>query len=109
MAPRLEAGWCWRRVADLLRKDGHLVFTPTLTGFGERVHLTRPDLTLEDFGTDLVNVITAEEPSPLFVADLFWLTAGTSCRSTYMPLGSLSDVPKSKAIISLSLNCMGSS
>jgi hypothetical protein len=35
-------------------------------------------------------------PSPLFVADLFWLTAGTSCRSAYMPLGSLSDVPKSK-------------
>jgi hypothetical protein len=26
-----------------MRKDGHLVFTPTLTGFGERVHLTRPD------------------------------------------------------------------
>ena len=33
-------GWCWRRVTDLLRKDGHLVFTPTLTGFGEGVHLT---------------------------------------------------------------------
>ena len=50
-----HGGWCWRRVADLLRKDGHLVFTPTLTGFGERVHLIRPDLTLEDFATDLVN------------------------------------------------------
>jgi pimeloyl-ACP methyl ester carboxylesterase len=56
-----HGGWCWRRVAELLRKEGHLVFTPTLTGFGERVHLARPDLTLEDFATDLVNAITAEE------------------------------------------------
>jgi len=62
-----HGGWCWRRVADLLRKDGHLVFTPTLTGFGERVHLTRPDLTLEDFATDLVNVITAEELSDIIL------------------------------------------
>jgi len=63
----VHGGWCWRRVADLLRKDGHLVFTPTLTGFGERVHLTRPDLTLEDFATDLVNVITAEELSDIIL------------------------------------------
>ena len=60
-----HGGWCWRRVAEFLRKDGHLVFTPTLTGFGKRVHLTRPDLTLEDFATDLVNVITAEELSDI--------------------------------------------
>ena len=60
-------GWCWRRVADLMRKDGHLVFTPTLTGFGERVHLTHPDLTLEDFATDIVNVIAAEELSDIIL------------------------------------------
>ena len=62
-----HGGWCWRLVADLLRDDGHLVFTPTLTGFGERVHLTRPDLTLEDFATDLVNVIKAEELSEIIL------------------------------------------
>ena len=27
-----HGGWCWRRVADLLERKGHKVFTPTLTG-----------------------------------------------------------------------------
>jgi pimeloyl-ACP methyl ester carboxylesterase len=48
-------------VIAVLRSAGHVVFAPTLTGFGERVHLTRPDLTIEDFATDIVNVIAAEE------------------------------------------------
>ena len=34
-----HGGWCWRRVADLLEKKGHKVFTPTMTGLGERSHL----------------------------------------------------------------------
>ena len=56
-----HGGWCWRRVADALRAAGHIVFTPTFTGFGERVHLVRPGLTIDDFATDLTNLITAEE------------------------------------------------
>jgi pimeloyl-ACP methyl ester carboxylesterase len=56
-----HGGWCWRRVIAILRSAGHVVFAPTLAGFGERVHLIRPDLTIEDFATDIVNVITAEE------------------------------------------------
>ena len=32
-----HGGWCWRRVADLLQKRGHKVFTPTLTGAREKV------------------------------------------------------------------------
>ena len=31
-----HGGWCWRRVSDLLERQGHKVFTPTLTGLGER-------------------------------------------------------------------------
>src|SRR5262249_25671957 len=31
-----HGGWCWRRVADLIEKKGHKVYTPTLTGVGER-------------------------------------------------------------------------
>ena len=31
-----HGGWCWRRVTDLLERQGHKVFTPTLTGLGER-------------------------------------------------------------------------
>ena len=34
-----HGGWCWRRVSDLLEKKGHKVFTPTMTGLGERSHL----------------------------------------------------------------------
>ncbi len=34
-------GWEWREVARHLRTRGHDVFTPTLTGFGERIHLER--------------------------------------------------------------------
>ncbi len=33
-------GWEWSPVADLLRRDGHRAFTPTLTGMGERAHLS---------------------------------------------------------------------
>jgi hypothetical protein len=32
----VHRGWCWRRVAEVLRAAGHVVFTPTLTGLGER-------------------------------------------------------------------------
>ena len=32
-----HGGWCWRRVADLLERKGHKVFSPTLTGAREKV------------------------------------------------------------------------
>jgi len=56
-----HGGWCWRRVIANLRSAGHVVFAPTLTGSGERVHLTCADLTLDDFATDVVSLIAAEE------------------------------------------------
>jgi hypothetical protein len=34
-------GWCYQRVSRLLRRAGHEVYTPTLTGLGERSHLAR--------------------------------------------------------------------
>ena len=40
-------GWCWRPNAQALRKAGHEVFTPTLTGLGERSHLMNPSINLE--------------------------------------------------------------
>lgn len=56
-----HGGWCWRAVADLLRAKGCRVFTPTLTGLGERRHLRSPDITLETHIDDIVNLIEAEE------------------------------------------------
>jgi hypothetical protein len=54
-------GWYWRRVADLLEKKGHKVFTPTLTGLGERSHLLSKDINLDTHVTDIVNVIKWED------------------------------------------------
>jgi pimeloyl-ACP methyl ester carboxylesterase len=53
-------GWCYRRVADLLEKAGHKVYTPTLTGLGERSHLMSGLITLDTHITDVVNVIRWE-------------------------------------------------
>lgn len=54
------AGWYWRRVSDLLEKKGHKVFSPTLTGLGERSHLLSKDINLDTHIADIVNVIKWE-------------------------------------------------
>jgi len=56
-----HGGWCWRAVADRLRAAGHLVFTPTQTGLGERKHLLAKSNTLDVFIDDIVNVIQMEQ------------------------------------------------
>jgi pimeloyl-ACP methyl ester carboxylesterase len=56
-------GWCWRPNAQALRKAGHEVFTPTLTGLGERSHLMNPSINLDTHIADIVNVIKHEELS----------------------------------------------
>src|SRR5215472_1115316 len=58
-----HGGWCWRRVADLLEKQGHKVFAPTLTGLGERSHLMSKDIVLDTHIADIVNVIRWEDLS----------------------------------------------
>jgi pimeloyl-ACP methyl ester carboxylesterase len=55
-----HGGWCWRRVSDLLEKRGHKVFTPTMTGLGERSHLLDAKVDLATHITDIVNVIKWE-------------------------------------------------
>jgi pimeloyl-ACP methyl ester carboxylesterase len=56
-----HGGWCWRRVAPLLRAAGHDVFTPTLTGFGERAHLLTADVGPATLVQDVVAVLECEE------------------------------------------------
>jgi pimeloyl-ACP methyl ester carboxylesterase len=56
-----HGGWCWARVAPLLREAGHDVYTPTLTGLGERGHLLRPEIGLGTHIQDLVAVIEFED------------------------------------------------
>ena len=50
-----HGGWCWKRVADILRARGHVVTTPTQTGLGERSHLLSASITLSVFVDDIVN------------------------------------------------------
>ena len=54
-------GWYWRRVADLLEQKGHKVFSPTLTGLGERSHLLSKNIDLDTHVTDIVNVLKWED------------------------------------------------
>jgi pimeloyl-ACP methyl ester carboxylesterase len=58
-----HGSWCWKRVRKALQAQGHDVFTPTLTGVGERSHLLSPDVNLETHILDVVNLIRWEELS----------------------------------------------
>jgi len=58
-----EGGWYWRPVADRLRQRGFRVFTPTLTGLGERAHLLSPSVDLTTHIEDVLGVIRCEELS----------------------------------------------
>jgi pimeloyl-ACP methyl ester carboxylesterase len=52
-------GWEWTPVARLLRARGHDVFTPTLTGMGERSHLGRKEVV--DLSTHIEDVVAVLE------------------------------------------------
>lgn len=54
-------GWAWKFVAPILRAQGHDVFTPTLTGLGERVHLASPKVNLDTHIQDIVNHLQYED------------------------------------------------
>ncbi|SEJ59874.1 MULTISPECIES: alpha/beta hydrolase family protein [unclassified Variovorax] len=56
-----HGGWCWSRVASRLCAAGHAVFTPTLTGLGERRHLISPQVNLDTHIDDIVNLLQFEE------------------------------------------------
>lgn len=56
-----EGGYVWKEVATRLRKDGHEVYTPTLTGLGERKHLANSSVGLKTYIQDIVNVIQYEQ------------------------------------------------
>lgn len=58
-----QGGWCWKRVASMLRQSGHDVFTPTLTGLGERAHLFTPTVDLDTHIQDVLGVLRCEELS----------------------------------------------
>src|SRR5262245_44663374 len=56
-----HGGWCYSKVARLLRAQGHDVYTPTLTGLGERSHLVSPAVDLDMHVHDVVQVLHYED------------------------------------------------
>jgi pimeloyl-ACP methyl ester carboxylesterase len=58
-----HGGWCYKRVAKQLRHAGHEVYTPTLTGVGERAHLMNRTIDLQTHVEDILGVIRCEELS----------------------------------------------
>lgn len=54
-------GWEWTPIANELRERGHRVFTPTLTGLGEREHIRASEVTLTDHIDDVAAVIDFEQ------------------------------------------------
>ncbi len=60
-------GGCYgfRKVRGPLREAGHEVFTPSLTGIGERSHLTSPQVCLTTHVTDVANAVLYEDLSDI--------------------------------------------
>jgi len=56
-----SGGWAWKLIASKLRDEGHEVYTPTLTGLGERVHLLTREIGLDTQIADIVNVLVFED------------------------------------------------
>jgi pimeloyl-ACP methyl ester carboxylesterase len=63
-----HGGWCYQRVARILRAAGHEVYTPTLTGLGERAHLVTPDIDLDTHIQDIVAVLEYEDLHEVILA-----------------------------------------
>jgi len=55
-----HGAWIWPRTARILRSQGHDVFTPTLTGVGERSHLAGKEVNLSLHILDVCNVLRWE-------------------------------------------------
>jgi len=56
-----SGGWAWKPISTKLREEGHEVYSPTLTGVGERVHLLTQEIGLDTQITDIVNVLVFED------------------------------------------------
>lgn len=61
----VHGGWSgahgWSALRTILSAEGHHVFTPSLTGIGERVHLASPQVDLATHVHDVVNHVVFED------------------------------------------------
>jgi pimeloyl-ACP methyl ester carboxylesterase len=57
----MTGGWSWKKVRHCLEKKNHCVLTPTLTGLGDRKHLTNRSIDLEVHINDIINTVFYED------------------------------------------------
>lgn len=62
-----HSGQCWERVVPLLEAAGHRVFAPSLTGYGDKVHLAGPGVGLDTHVDDVAGLIVAENLSDVIL------------------------------------------
>lgn len=55
-----HGGWVWQRVARILRARGHDVYTPSLTGLGDRSHLLTEAVSVDTHTEDVVALLRYE-------------------------------------------------
>jgi pimeloyl-ACP methyl ester carboxylesterase len=62
-----HGGWCWGKVADILRQKGHRTFAPSLTGLGDRAHLfgISPEIHLSTHISDIVALVESWDLSDI--------------------------------------------
>ena len=53
--------WAFKEVDSIMTAHGDVVYRPSLTGQGERVHLASPEITLSTHINDVVNMILFEK------------------------------------------------
>ena len=61
-----HSGWCWQKLLPFLRQENLIVYTPTLTGLGERNHLASPTTGLSVHIQDIVSMLEFEDSTRSF-------------------------------------------
>jgi hypothetical protein len=58
-----HGGWCWKKVAPILRAAGSEIYAQTLTGVCDRSHLVNCGVNLTTHITDITNLLFYEDLS----------------------------------------------
>jgi pimeloyl-ACP methyl ester carboxylesterase len=56
-----HGGWCWKKLVPFLKRDNNEIYTPTLTGLGERSHLLYQKINLSTHVKDVVQVFEFQD------------------------------------------------
>lgn len=62
-----HGGWCWKKVTPLLIAHDYKVFTPTLTGLGNKKHLLSSKTNLTTHINDIVHFIRSEDLNDIVI------------------------------------------